>query len=263
MGEKCYTVKLNYGIKPSQFGILTIPSFKKRYPLIVTIHGGFWKAKYGLEELQPLTSDLNKRGFATWNVEYRRVGQEDSGWPGTFNDVIDAINLLKKIENKWPVDINDVIIIGHSAGGHLALWSAFERNGNKLTSIHPLLVPIRAVVSLAGISILRDSWLDDMKKGNSSPVSDFMNGAPVEKSEEYKLASPFDLLPMGTPQILVHGLADSIVPYKMTSKYAKKCQKLNDNMQLITEQNSDHFDLIDPNSKIWKQTITSIVRILN
>ena len=113
-------------------------------PVVITIHGGFWQSKYGLEENTPLDEDLTRRGYATWNIEYRRVGEDGGGWPGTFIDVIDAVNHLTQLEERFQLDLSRVVILGHSAGGHLALWLASRINKVQTDEIgNTLLIPIQ------------------------------------------------------------------------------------------------------------------------
>ncbi|MCM3393092.1 alpha/beta hydrolase [Cytobacillus oceanisediminis] len=116
--------KIYYGEHESQFGVLRMPENSNSCPVIVLIHGGFWQARYNLEENNPIADDLTHKGYATWNIEYRRVGEEGGGWSGTFNDVINAVNHLLKLYESYPIDLSRVVVIGHSAGGHLALWLA-------------------------------------------------------------------------------------------------------------------------------------------
>lgn len=133
---------------------------KEKLPIVVTIHGGFWLNQYGLEELNPICTNLNQLGFATWNIEYRRLGELDGGFPGTYNDVINGINFVKKLAERYPIDISRVILIGHSAGGHLALWSTatiFNQGLKNDTKLISLEIAPKLVVSLAGISILEDA----------------------------------------------------------------------------------------------------------
>ena len=155
-----------YGDHPSQFGELRIPELPGPKPVVITIHGGFWQSKYGLEENDPLDEDLTSRGYATWNIEYRRVGEDGGGWPGTLMDVIDAVNHLTQIEERFQLDLSRVVILGHSAGGHLALWLASRMNKVQMDEINrTLLVPIQRVISLAGVSDLGRCGRSMKKKG--------------------------------------------------------------------------------------------------
>jgi len=120
-----------YGEHRSQFGVLRLPELAGRRPVIIAIHGGFWQSRYGLEENDKLAEDLTHRGYATWNIEYRRVGEEGGGWTGTFRDVVTAVNYLSQLSKQYPLDLSRVVLLGHSAGGHLALWLAARSFGDQ------------------------------------------------------------------------------------------------------------------------------------
>ncbi|WP_340372132.1 alpha/beta hydrolase [Peribacillus sp. FSL E2-0218] len=172
-----------YGDHPSQFGVLRMPGVSGLSPVVITIHGGFWQSKYGLEENDPLDEDLTRRGYATWNIEYRRVGEDGGGWTGTFIDVIDAVNHLPQLKERFPLDLSRVVILGHSAGGHLALWLASRINNVQTDEIgSTLLVPIQSVISLAGVSDLRKMWDIHEEQGGVSHVASFIGGSPHEVS---------------------------------------------------------------------------------
>ncbi|MCV3295830.1 MAG: alpha/beta hydrolase [Oenococcus sp.] len=258
--------KIYYGKAPSQFGFLNLPQEKRdKYTTIVTIHGGFWQSFADLTQLQTLTNGLNQRGYAVWNIEYRRIGETGAGWPGTFNDVIDAINFLTELAHSWPIDKQSVIILGHSAGGHLALWAGLRYRNQALDhsdNIHRLSVKPRMVVSLAAVSNLEDAWQRDTVMGKHSPVTDLMAGTPANKKVDYQSASPLDCLPMGIPQILVQGLKDDFVPSSMTIQYAEKAEKLHDHIELILDPDADHFDLINPHTRVWQKTIVAMKETL-
>ena len=117
-------VRITYGEQPQQFADLYLPADEATPPVVVLIHGGFWRAQYGLDLMVPLAEDLADAGYAVWNIEYRRVGQPGGGWPGTLDDVAAAVDELTAVTATHPLDLDRVAIVGHSAGGHLALWAA-------------------------------------------------------------------------------------------------------------------------------------------
>lgn len=254
--------RLAYGEYPSQFGVLRIPKLSKRCPVIVTIHGGFWKSKYGLEELDPLDEDLVQRGYATWNIEYRRVGEDEGGWKGTFHDVIDAVNQLSELEKRFPLDLSRVIILGHSAGGHLALWLGSRFNIQKDELGDPLRIPVRGVLSLAGVSDLRKMWKTDIENGVSSPVEALIGGTPQDFPDRYLLSSPIELLPLNTEQILVHGDLDCDVPVELSVEYHRQAIKMGNRVNLIVLPGIEHFQIIDPMSSAWNSVIESLEVLL-
>jgi acetyl esterase/lipase len=248
-----------YGNHPSQFGVLRMPDFSGLSPVVVTIHGGFWQSKYDLEENTPLDEDLTRRGYATWNIEYRRVGEDGGGWSGTFTDVIDAVNHLTQLEERFQLDLSRVVILGHSAGGHLALWLASRYNKVQTDGIgNTLLIPIRSVISLAGVLDLRRMWEIHEEKGMISPVASFIGGSPQEVSERYRLASPIELLPLNVEQILIHGELDRHVPVDLSIEYHRRAIEQGDKVRLVVLPDVEHFMVIDPSSSAWKSVTDSL-----
>ena len=257
------SLKLTYGNQPSQFGILRVPDTLGKHPVVITIHGGFWKAKYGLEEISPLDEDLTKRGYATWNVEYRRVGEPGGGWEGTFHDAVDSVNFLSQLENDFPLDLSRVAIIGHSAGGHLALWLASRINQSNQDKMDELLqIPIKGVISLAGVSGLEKMWKIDTQSGSESPVANLMGGTPKEFPDRYCVASPINRLPMGIPQILIHGDSDVDVPVELSREYYQRAMNVKDQVDLKILPKTDHFMLINPLSPAWESVINSLNQLV-
>ncbi|PKR78756.1 alpha/beta hydrolase [Halalkalibacillus sediminis] len=245
-------IKIFYGENHSQFGVLRVPQSKSPSPVIVTIHGGFWQEK----ENNPIAEDLTRKGYATWNIEYRRLGERGGGWPGTFDDVIDAVNHLTNIKETHRLDLTNVIIIGHSAGGHLALWlasRALHRNTDNI--FKDLEVPIRKVISLAGVTDLKKMLEIHDEKGIKSPVTELMGGTPREVPERYKLASPIELLPMDVEQVLVHGELDQHVSVELSKDYYNKAIEQQDHVKLVVLPEIEHFKIIDPSSTAWNSVI--------
>lgn len=256
--------RIPYGNHPSQFGVLRIPKSCGRSQIVITIHGGFWQSKYGLEENDPIDKDLTRRGYATWNIEYRRVGENGGGWTGTFSDVIDAINHLSELEECHQLDLSRMVVLGHSAGGQLALWLASLNNQIQNTNFgKALLVPIKNVISLAGVTDLRKMWEIHFERGmDRSPVASFIGGTPQEVPERYRLASPIELLPMNVNQILIHGELDRHVPVDLSVEYHRRAIEQDKKVRLLVLPDVEHFKLIDPASSAWKSVTDSIETLL-
>ena len=248
-----------YGDHLSQFGVLRRPTLSGLSPVVITIHGGFWQSKYGLEENTPLDEDLTRRGYATWNIEYRRMGEVGGGWTGTFDDIINAVNHLNQLKERFQLDLSRVIVLGHSAGGHLALWLASQINKDKMSGIkNTLLIPIQSVISLAGVTDLRQMWKIHEDKGMISPVTSFIGGSPQEVSERYSLASPIELLPLNIEQILIHGELDRHVPVNLSVDYHRRAIELGDKVSLVVLPEAEHFMIIDPSSSAWQSVVNSL-----
>jgi acetyl esterase/lipase len=212
----------NYGDDPSQFGVLYGEG-----PVAVVLHGGFWKAEYDLTLMDALCEDLARRGWAAWNVEYRRLGN-GGGVPETLEDVSAAIDVLATL----PVDTSRVVTIGHSAGGHLAAWAATRENPR---------VAVTGVVSQAGVL--------DLARGAELHLSDgvvnrFLKGNPTQ------IASPIERLPLGVPALLTHGGRDDIVPVEISERFARES-----GATLIVEPDEDHFGHLDPDNPLWQAVI--------
>ncbi|QSO50742.1 alpha/beta hydrolase [Alicyclobacillus curvatus] len=262
-------MRVAYGADASQFGDLRLPKGDGPFPVVVVIHGGFWYDRYDLSLMDDVSADLTRRGFATWNIEYRRVGDEGGGWPLTLLDTAEAVDYLTVLAGHHPLDLGKVITLGHSAGGHLALWVAARRRiaelglagsekflGREDDGSHPL--QIHGAVSLAGVSDLQQMW---QVRQENSPVVDFLGGTPSEVPERYAVASPDALLPLGLPQVLVHGTDDDRVPFDISDRYYQKAMELGDTVTLIELPGIEHFKVIQPNSEAWP-TIAAAVEEL-
>ena len=245
------TERIPYGSGEFQFAELRIPETAGPHPIAIVIHGGFWRALYGLDYIGPACDALTAAGMATWNIEYRRIGQAGGGWPGTFEDVSHAADHLQSIAAEFNLDLNRVIAMGHSAGGHLALWLATRKKW------------LRGVISLAGVADLRRAF--ELKLSNTV-VADFLGGSPDEVPDRYKFASPIEQLPLGLPQKLFHGTLDDSVPYEISRRYVQAAKIPGDDVELITLENAGHFELVDPRTKefgLVRETALAIIRVKN
>ncbi|BBF42507.1 putative lipase/esterase [Lachnospiraceae bacterium KM106-2] len=255
--------KYNYGDHPSQFGILRLPDVEGKCPVVVTLHGGFWKDKYGLEQLTSLDEDLNKRGYATWNIEYRRIGETGGGWKGTFHDVVAAVNYLSQIGTKYQLDLERVVAVGHSAGGHLAFYLASRLKKGKQDQTEDILqIPLKGVISLAGVLNLEKMWQTDCCNHVNSSVFDLIGGTPTEFPERYHMASPIHRLPLNIHQVIIHGEEDQDVPIEISLDYYQKGIEFEDEIDLRIIPKADHFVLIEPQSEAWLTVVKSIEEIL-
>lgn len=256
MSAKSSVQRLRYGEAPEHFGDLYLSAGLGPHPLVIFIHGGYWRARYDLEHAHPLCQALAWAGLAVWNVEYRRVGNPGGGWPGTFADVLAALGYVRQLALDHPLDLGRVTLMGHSAGGHLALWAAAAgcipaRHG--LYDADPL--PLRRIVALAAVSDLRLAWDWQLSEG---AVGELLGGDPQQAAEVYALASPIELLPCGVPQVLLHGDADEDVPYELSQRYHAAARATGDDCTLVTLPNTGHFELIDPHSPAWPQVLTAV-----
>ena len=237
--------RIPYGSGQFHFGDLRIPrNAQGPHPVVMVIHGGFWRAKYDLEHIGHLCAALTDGGVATWSVEYRRIGNEGGGWPGTFQDVGAAADHLRELAPEHNLDLGRVVVIGHSAGGHLALWVAGRHRIPEGIPLHtPNPLPVKAAVSLAGVANLDMSWEMNLSNG---VTEELMGGSPEEMPERYSVASPRELLPLGVPQALIHGTHDENVPYEISEKYHVAALAAGDKVELVTLPRAGHFEVIDP-----------------
>jgi acetyl esterase/lipase len=204
----------------------------------VVLHGGFWRDAYDRSLMSGLCEDLAEAGWAAWNLEYRRLGA-GGGWPATFDDVAAGIDDLGSL-NRAQLDLGVVVAIGHSAGGQLALWAAARKT--------PRLRVTDAVVQ-AGVVDLAEAARLGLSRG---VVYELVAAAPAEAPERYALASPTALLPLGVPQLLVHGARDEIVPAAMSRSYAEAAMAAGDRVDLVVHEQLGHFEHLDPRSPAWR-----------
>lgn len=252
--------RIVYGEKPHQFTELRKPPGPGPHPVVVFIHGGFWRAKYDLEHAGHLCADLAKRGIATWSLEYRRVGHEGGGYPGTLEDVAAGADHLRAAASSLGLDLERVVAMGHSAGGHLAMWLAARHRLSAKQPLHagaPL--KLRGVVSLAGVVDLARGA--ELRLGDGI-VETFLGGSPAEVPERYQVASPAALQPLKLPQVLVHGTEDDTVPVELSEAFHARGRSLKDPVRFVPLKGAGHFELIDPRSKEWPRVVEAVRSLL-
>lgn len=255
------TLRNSYGPDELQFGELRLPEGKGPHPVVVIIHGGCWLNAYDLSLMDPMATALTRAGYATWNLEYRRIGDEGGGWPGTFQDVTAGVNHLRELVLEHDLDLSRVVVTGHSAGGHLALWLAGQRQLPADSEIHTDdLLPIKGIVSLAGITD-PETYLVREGQGCGTAVDELLGGLPEDVPQRYRQASPFALAPLGVRQVLITGEEDRIVPLAHITPFYEKARAGGDRIKSVAIPAAGHFEVIAPGSVAWKAIEKAIRRL--
>ena len=251
---------LRYGRQHAQVGDLWRPAGDAPpagQPVVVLIHGGFWRQIYTKRLMHPLARVLVTLGWAVYNIEYRRVGfGGNGGWPATFDDVSAAVNALATVDD---LDLRRVLTCGHSAGGHLALWLAGRRHTSSSRSGDPLGTPVlvRAAISLAGIADLDTAARTHLGGG---AVEALMGGSPDVIAEAYEMGSPVAQLPLGVPQHLIHGLRDATVPPSMSADYVNQAVARGDDAVFVPVAGAGHMDMIRPAGRAMTEIVSALDR---
>jgi acetyl esterase/lipase len=247
------TVK--YGSHHNQVADVWRPTgFPGDRPVVVLIHGGFWRQLYTKRLMHGMASAIVDLGWVAYNIEYRRVGALGSGgWPATFQDVAAAMDALDTVEN---IDLSRIITCGHSAGGHLALWAA----GDRVTDVSEQSARVKPAlaVSLAGVVDLIAAARMGLGGG---AVQGLMGGEPDEYPDRYRLGSPAELLPLGTPQVLLHGVNDVSVPRSLSIEYVQRAQQLGDEATYLPLRDTDHMEMINPKGQAFAHLVDYMHRM--
>ncbi|MFQ5554217.1 MAG: type II 3-dehydroquinate dehydratase [Acidimicrobiia bacterium] len=247
---------IHYGEGPHRLGELRVPVGAGPHPVAALFHGGFWRDQWTRDLMDGLAVDLVERGFATWNIEYRRLGS-GGGWPLTLLDVAASIDALAGLATEHALDLDRVTAVGHSAGGQLALWSVARPDLYQAQPpAEPKVVPVTAV-TLAGVNDLAAAHRLDLGAG---AVEEFLRRTPDDGSSRFASASPMALLPLGARQIVAHGAADEVIPVDLSREYAAAARDAGDEVTLVVIDAADHFDVIDPAGAAWKQVAAALAR---
>ncbi len=248
-----------YGPGPLQFGELRLPEGEGPFPVAIVIHGGCWtKGFAGLRNTAAMATALTAQGIATWNIEYRQVGDEGAGWPGTFLDWGAATDHLRTLAKSQPLDLERVVTVGHSAGATASLWLAARHRlaeGSEIRGKDPL--PLSAAVAIDGPVDL-SAFLEKEEAVCGKPVLEkFMGGDPAFQPTRYDEASPMALVPIDVPQYLVS--AQTLTEDEATA-YADRATGGGDSVEVLTVPGAGHFDVIAPGTEAWANVEPFIVK---
>jgi acetyl esterase/lipase len=254
---------LGYGELPDQVADVRLPSGAAACPLVVVVHGGFWKAEFDRAHAGPQSAGLAAAGYVVATVDYRRVGQPGGGWPGTFDDLAaltDAVPSLVADALPGRVDRTRTVLVGHSAGGHLAAWAAARHRLPRESPWHRTTPLAVGVVSLAGVLDLEQS--ERLGLGGHA-ASKLLDGSPRRQRGRYALADPSALLPTGGRLIAVHGTRDESVPLEISKRYVDRALAAGDHAELVEIDGCGHDELIDPLSLAWPTVLAAVATALS
>lgn len=237
------TQQVPYGGHEEQFGELWLPDAAAPAPVVVLLHGGYWRSRWQLDLMDALAVDLVERGFAAWNVEYRRPDRH--GWPATVADVDAAVRYVAQLAESFPVDPGRVALVGHSAGGQLAPRVAADLLETADAQVRPA-----SVVVQAGVVDLVEAQRRDLGEG---AVANALGGTYDQLPQVYADASPLLRLPNGAHQLVVTAAGDSPDLNEMNHRYAAAAEVAGDAVTALHGE-GDHFTLIAPQSKLWADT---------
>jgi len=244
-----------YGDHPDQYGELFLPENVEMPPVIILIHGGCYREKYSIKPMGQMARALADEGFAVWSIEYRRAGN-DGDYPTMFLDVAQATDFIRTKADQHNLNLDSVLAVGHSAGGHLALWLAGR---HKLAEDSALYIEnpleISGVVALAPIADLTFAFEQGQCEGALTVV---MGGEPDNAKRNYADGSPRELLPLGVPQVHIIGTEDTEM-LDNTKPYIEAAQAKGDDASLITIPDVGHFEIVDRTSDVWHIVRDAIV----
>jgi acetyl esterase/lipase len=249
---------VRYGPGPDHLVDVRLPAGDRPGPLVLVIHGGFWMAEFDRAHAGPQSAGLAAAGYVVATVEYRRVGQAGGGWPGTFDDVAALTDVVPRLVADAVgarVDVARTVLVGHSAGGHLAAWAAMR---HRLPADSPWHRPVPLDAGVVGLAPVVDlARAHELGLGEHA-TGLLLEGSPQQRPARYALTSPSVLLPAGARQVLVHGTRDQQVPVGMSRQYAARGRALGDPVTLRVLEGLGHYELIDPRSAAWPTVLDSI-----
>jgi len=255
--------RILYGNNSLWYGDLRVPRGKRPrdgWPVVVFVHGGGWSSSWSNGYSARLVEAIHDLGVATWDLEFRRMGNTGGGWPGTFLDVALGTDYLRTLATRFPLDLNRVVVAGHSSGGHLVAWLAGR---HRLPADSPLYRPdaLRpaGVLSLAGIPDLDGALV----QGNRTDVLQLLGVATrAEAMSRYDDASPIETLPHGVPEIHIVGTRDNPWRIAITRDYVSLAKSMGEQAEIVLLDGANHFDVVDPCGPAWPPIARAVLSLL-
>jgi acetyl esterase/lipase len=238
---------IKYGMDPLQFGELYMPPGAGPFPVVVMVHGGCWLAEYDLKHIRALAGAIRDSGFAVWSLEYRRVGSPGGVWPATFLDIAAGTDYLRELAREHPLDLNQVVALGHSSGGHLSLWLGMRSKlkSGELHVANPLsLKGVLAMAPAVDIKFIHHTQFC----GNV--IDKLVGGSPEEVPQRYQDVSPVANIPLGIPHTILAGYEDGLAILGL-SYFHSAIEAGDKNVRLVELPSSGHFEMINPGTSSW------------
>jgi len=245
---------VSYGPGALQIVDVWLPKRRGPHPVVLMVHGGCWQTEIADRRIMNwIADDLRKRGIAVWNIDYRGVDREGGGYPGTFLDAAAAADALRDHAAEYKLDLRRLVAVGHSAGGHLALWLAARPKlpeQSPLRTANPL--PIGRVVSLGGLPDLEEAARPPGSGCGTEVIAKISGGGRWAETSVPRLA------PIGARQVLVNGLQDRIIPAHYAADYAAAMRARGDGVDVRMIDHTGHVELIAPETAAWAATVREI-----
>jgi acetyl esterase/lipase len=257
------TATFAYGDAPSQYAELFLPGGKGPFPVAVLVHGGCWTKEFGgITQLRNVAGALAARGIASWNVEYRRVDEPGGGYPGTYQDVNAAMAMLGRQAHSYPLDLERLVAVGHSAGGQLVQWLGARA---RIPGSSPLFradtVPVRQVISLGGLADLRREQAV-IKSSCDRDIADLTGAASSTRRDVFADTNAGDLMPNGSRTVLITGEFDMISPPRVARDFASRARAAGDQAEVVILPGASHYDEVAASSPSWPLVLREIEKAL-
>lgn len=248
-----------YGKAPSQYAELFVPAGPGPFPVAVLVHGGCWTKEFGgIAQLRNMAGALTARGIAVWNVEYRRVDEEGGGYPGTYQDINAALDLLAAKSVTSRLDLQRIVAVGHSAGGQLVQWIAGR---SRIAASSPLfqarLLPVREIVSLGGLADLRHEQAL-IKSSCDRDMVDLTGLPSATRPDVFSDTNAAELMPNGSHTTLITGELDTVSPPRVAIDYAARARKAGDRADVVILPGASHYDEVAASSPSWPTVLNVI-----
>ena len=253
--------KLSYGGAPYQFVEVFQPRGPGPFPVVVLIHGGCFKNEYqGMPQMRGIAGALSSQGMAVWSIEYRGVDEPGGGYPGTFQDVNAALDMLAVQAQGRHFDMDRVVAVGHSAGAYLALWIAGRALVPASSPLHDTQsIPVRNVVALGGFGDLRP-YREHLQESCEFSISQITGVPSAERQDVYADTTPLELSPNGSHTVFINGELDNFAPPQDARDYADRVRKRGDSAETVVLAGASHYDEVSITSPCWRVVLGVIMK---